>query len=153
MSAVIPNFDGFMATSLQLVLLLDLQISSAVLSPKQGADDCDSLKPLFHQKDFTTFKRSSSSNLSWLAPYAPTAPVKIKISLAASESVLNLTNVHFAAPRISCDASTYGWGLNVASCQEAWELLPISTTRRTVRQRTEDRGKFRYSSSLQGSQP
>ena len=65
------------------------------------------------------------------------AAIKANTSLTPVENVHNLTHPHLAAPRIKCDASTYGHGLNVASCQEVWEIFPTSTTRRTIGERTD----------------
>lgn len=103
------------------IALISIASSSVVPSP---------------ERDITDFKGTTSLDLSWPAPYAPPEPVKINTSLTPSEVALNGT-LHLAAPRIHCDASTYGQGLNIASCREAWELLPISTARRTVGRRTE----------------
>ena len=119
------------------ILLVCIASSRVVPPPEQGINNSNSLDLPVPEGDITTSKRSSSFDLSWPAPYAPTTPVKINTSLTLAENVYNLTNLHIAAPRIQCDASTCGRGLNIASCQEAWELLPTSTTRRTFGQRTE----------------
>ena len=114
-----------------------LASSSVVTSSEQGTNDSSSLDLLVPEGDITTSQRPSSLNLSWPATHVPTAPVNINISLTPAEDAYDLTNIHLAAPRIQCDASTYGGGLNIASCQEVWELLPTSLTRRTIGQRTE----------------
>lgn len=111
--------------------------SSVVTSSEQGTNENISLDLFIPEGDITTLKRPSSLTLSWPATYAPTALVNINMSLTPVEDAYNLTNIHLAAPRIQCDASTYGRGLNIASCQEVWELLPTSLTRRTIGQRTE----------------
>ena len=120
-----------------LISLVCIASSSLILSPEQDNNDSNSLDLSAIENDVKIFKRASSLDLSWPAPFVPTAPVKINTSLTTAEDIYNLTNLHLAAPRIQCDASTYGRGLNIASCQEAWELLPTSTTRRTCGQRTE----------------
>ncbi len=120
-----------------LISLVCIASSSLILSPEQDFNDSNPLDLSALDSDVKNLKRASSLDLSWPAPYVQTAPVKINTSLTPAENVHNLTNLHLAAPRVQCDASTYGRGLNIASCQEAWELLPTSTTRRTFGQRTE----------------
>ena len=119
-----------------IILLICLASSIAVPSPEQVTKYSDTLDLFNSESGSTTFKRTSSIDLSWPAPYAPTTPIKINTSLTPAETVHNLTYIHLGAPRIQCNGSKYGRGLNIASCQEAWELLPTSTTRRTIGQRS-----------------
>ena len=118
-----------------IILLICLASSIVVPSPEQVTKYSDTVDLSVPESETTPFKRTSSMDLSWPASYAPTAPVKINTSLTPAETVHNLTYIHLAAPRIQCDGSKYGRGLNIASCQETWELLPTSTTRRTIGQR------------------
>ena len=120
-----------------LIIYVCMVLSSVIISPEQGTNDRSSLDLSVPDSDVTTFQKPSSLDLSWPAPYAPTALAKNNSSLTLIGKPFNVTNPHLAAPRIQCDASTYGRGLNIASCQEVWELLPTSTTRRIFGQRTE----------------
>lgn len=118
-------------------ILFICMASSGVVSPtEQGSNHSNSLALSIPKSDATSFERTSPSDLSWPASYAPTTLFKNDRSLATAENAYNLTIIPLAAPRIQC-ASTYGSGLNIASCQEAWELLPTSSTRRTFGQRAE----------------
>lgn len=122
------------------VLSIWIASSSMVTSPEQGTNDSNALDLPPHMSDVTTLNKSSSLDYSWPATYAPTESAKINSSLTTAENAYNVTSHHLVAPRVQCKASTYGRGLNIASCQEAWELLPTSTTRRTIGQRT--KGNF-----------
>lgn len=119
------------------IMFVCIASSRVVTYPEKVTNDSSSLDLSVPEGDITTSRRTSSPNLSWPATYAPAAPVKINISLSPAETTYDVNNIHLAAPRIQCDASTYGRDLNIASCQEAWELLPTTTTPRTIGQRTE----------------
>lgn len=128
---------SWLVAHIYFVLLVSIGSAGVELSPEQGPNDSNSLDLSTPQNEVAAFDRTSSWDLSWPAHYAPTAPVETNASLKASGTVSKLGNLHLAAPRVHCNASTYGSGLNIASCQEVWELLPTSTTRRTFGQRTE----------------
>ena len=134
-SAVLP-MASWLAIHHLFILLVCIVTTSVVSSPVQGTTSGDSLKPSVPESDITIFKRPSPLDLSRPAPYTPAPPAKINTSHTPAENVHNLTNLHLAAPRIQCDRSIYGQNWNLASCQEAWELIPTSTTRRTVGPRT-----------------
>ena len=51
-----------------------------------------------------------------------------------------VTQLNLTAPRVECDSTLYGLRLNVASCQEAWELLPKGSAPQIVGKR--ELGKF-----------
>ena len=119
-----------------LFLLVTCVSASRFLSfLERGTNRRHSLELSFSESNITTVKKASSLDFPWPTPYVPPAPVENNISLTPAVNAQNVTNLQ-AAPTIKC-TSAYGEGLNVASCQEAWELLPTSTTRRTFGPRTE----------------
>ena len=63
-------------------------------------------------------------------------------SLSSSLNAVELNTVEEADLRttiISCDGSKYGYNLNVASCMEAWTLLPKSFDLRSFGRRSQGR--------------
>lgn len=122
------------------ILLVCIASSSVSSSLGQGTNDSVLLNVSLPESTVTTLKKASPLNLSWPASHPPPAAAKINTSLATAANVQNLTNSHLAAPRVKCDAATYGHSLNITSCRDAWELLPTSSIRRTVGQR--ERGNF-----------
>ena len=114
----------------KLVILLVCITSSSVVSiPTNDNNPLESSVP---GSDITKSKETPSLDLSWPAPYDPTTPVNLNTSQIQNGSVYNLTHPHLASPRVQCDALIYGHGLRVASCQEAYELLPRSMDRISV---------------------
>ena len=61
-----------------------------------------------------------------------TTPIKVNTSLTPTENASHSTQLNLTAPRVECDSSRYGQRLKVASCQEAWELLPTGSARLLV---------------------
>lgn len=84
-------------------------------------------------------KRALSTDLFLPDPRKSTS-IKVNTSLTSTDNASNSTRLNLAAPKVECDSSLYGQRLNVASCQEAWGLLPIGRTLRTVGKR--EKGKF-----------
>ena len=118
------------------ILLVCIASPRIVPSPKKDTNGIDSLNLSVPESHITTLNQTSSSNLSWSAQYASTKPVKINTSLIPAGNVYNLTNLRLATPRVQCNGASYGPGLNIDSCIQAWGLLPISTTRRPFGKRT-----------------
>ena len=117
-------------------LLVCIASPRIVPSPKKGANGLGSLNLSVPESRVTILNQSSSSESSWSAQHASTKPFKINTSLIATGNVNNLTNLHLATSRVQCDGSTYGLGLHIASCVQAWGLIPQSSARRTFGERT-----------------
>ena len=136
-ASVVFSMASWLGPHHLFIWLACMASSSVIPFPEQGTNQSASPGPHGPESDTTTLKRTSILDLPWPVPSAQSAPAKDNTSSTPAGNVYNLTSLHLAAPRIQCDASTYGRLLNIASCQEAWELLPTSTTRRTVGQRAE----------------
>ena len=122
------------------MLLVCIASPTIVLSPEKGTNGIDSLNLSVPESHVTTLNQSSSSKFSWSAQNASTKPVRINTSLIPAGNVHNSTNLHLATSRVQCNGSTYGLGLHIASCIQAWGLIPMSSVRRTFGERT--RGTF-----------
>ena len=110
--------------------LVCIASSSVILSPEQGPNHSKSMQKAF-SGDITTRREHRHLDLS------SNAPIKANTSLVLAEDIYNSSHPNVAASGIKCAASTYGSGLNVTSCQEAWALVPTSTTRVTIGLRTD----------------
>ena len=97
------------------VLFVCIVSSSVVPLPEQGTGVADTIAKT---------KRTPSTDLALPDTHTDTL----------------VTQLNLTAPRVECDSSLYGLRLNVASCQQAWELLPTGSGRRTVGLR--DMGTF-----------
>ena len=118
------------------MLLVCIASPRIVPSPEKGIKGIDSLNLSVPESHVTTLNQNSSLEPSWSAQHASTKPVNINTSLIPAGNVHNFTNLNLATSRVQCDGSTYGQGLHVASCIDAWGLIPITTTRRTFGERT-----------------
>ena len=118
------------------MLLVCIASPRIVTSPQKGTNGIDSLNLSVPESHVTTLNQSTSSGSFWSAQHASNKPVKIDTSLIPAGNVHNLTNLHLATPRIQCDGSAYGLGLQIASCIDAWGLIPTDTIRRTFGKRT-----------------
>ena len=104
--------------------------SSVVTSSEQGTGIADNI---------AKSKRTPSTDLSLLDTNT-NMPIKVNTSLTSTDNRSNSTHLNRTAPRVECDSSLFGQHLNVASCQEAWELLPTGSARQTVGKR--DKANF-----------
>ena len=111
------------------ILFVCIVSSSVVPSSEQGTSVADNI---------AKSKRNPSTELSLPGPYS--TPIKVNTSQTSTENVSDSSHLNLAAPRVQCDSSLYGQRLNVASCQEAWELLPTGSARLIVGERR--KGKF-----------
>ena len=118
------------------MLLVCIASPRIVQSPEKGTNGIDSLNLSVPESHVTTLNQSSSSESSWSAQHASDKPVKINTSLIPAGNVHNLTNLRLATSRVQCDGSTYGHGLHIASCVQAWGLIPMTSVRRTFGERT-----------------
>ena len=121
-----------------LILLVCIVSSSVVSFSEQGTSDSRLLEQPVAD-NIAKSKRTLSTDPSLPDPQI-SKPIKVNASLTSTENVSNSTHVHLATPRVECDSSLYGQRLNVASCQEAWKLLPTGSARQTVGMR--DQGNF-----------
>lgn len=110
--------------------LVCIASSRVILSPEQGPSHSKSLQVAV-PGDITTPRGHRHLDLS------SNAPIKANNSVMPAENIYNSSHPNLAASGIKCAASTYGYGLNVASCQEAWALVPTSTMRVTIGLRTD----------------
>ena len=115
-------------------------VSSSVLHQRAQGINTTNLWDLAPAGNITILRVSSSLDLSWpeisptgLASSSDTLPTPAT-SLGADS---NAPELELTTPRVKCDKSAYGRGLNIPSCQEAWDLLPKSTNRQTFGQRKE----------------
>ena len=118
------------------ILLVCIASPRIITSPEKGTNGIDAVNLSVPESHVTTLNQSSSSDSSWSPQHASNKPVKINTSLIPAGNVHNLTNLQLATSRVECNGSTYGLGLPIASCLDAWGLIPITTTRRTFGERT-----------------
>lgn len=112
-------------------VLVCIASSSVILSPEQGSNHSSKSLQVTVPGDITSRREHRHWNLS------SNAPIKANTSLMPAEDIYNSSHPNLVASRVKCAASTYGYGLNVTSCQEAWALVPMSTIRITIGLRTD----------------
>jgi len=105
--------------------------SSSVLQRRALKSTSSNLNPLLSVSNITEFDTTSSLDRSWPAmlPASVLAnlPKTYLNTNSSTEPAVNLTGVLSDYTALAkCDGDTYGYSLNKASCQEAWELLPKS---------------------------
>jgi hypothetical protein len=114
--------------------------SSSVLERPEKSNDTNHVDMALSSDNITTLPVNPSLDLSWplSSPSAQTA----NFSNSSLSTFSGVTPDPSGVPSLNtavtkCDGSVYGFDLNAASCQEAWNLLPKSTNRRTFGKRSE----------------
>lgn len=137
-----------MSAPLQAFVLLSSFIflaSSSLLQDYAFNTPSSNLDWSIDKSDITTLRTPP-----WLDFSSPTTGPPLRLANlstadtrtdASTGPAANLTGDHSLSTALAkCDGDTYGHGLNMASCQEAWELLPdtdgISTCTYDLRART-----------------
>ena len=105
------------AEGINNTILWNLPLPASGITTLQMPSPPDSSRPV------------TSPNAAHSSSGEPSAPVN------SIETALNAIELKLTTPLVTCDGSAYGRDLSIASCQEAWELLPKTINRETFGQR------------------